>query len=475
MLLLHTRNLNNMDMRKYLLITMLLLSALSVLAKRVEGTMKVEYPGGKCYLYRLYLSDKKNSPYTLDRPLEFLSQRAINRRNRQHLQLNESDLPVSPAYVKAVSEQRLEVVGRSKWNNTLLIRVHSLRALKGLSKLPFISSYKKVFESPDSIREHIRSNYHSKLNTWDNLPDLYGASNDQIKSLDGIKLHEKGYWGKGMLIAVLDGGFMNVDKIPALHDLKLHGIKDFVVPRSSNIFEEMDHGTMVLSTMAVNQPHYYIGTAPEASYLLIRCEDEQTESLAEEDYWAEAVEYADSCGVDVINSSLGYHAFDDKSMNFTYQQQDGNTTLISRTASMLADKGIVLVNSAGNDGMGSWKRINFPADAKDILTVGSITEKGINAPFSSIGPTADGRIKPDVMAYGSPVSVITGRGTILNDMGTSFSSPLIAGMVACLWQAMPDKTAKEIIRIVKLSGNRASHPDNVFGYGIPDFGKAMEN
>ncbi len=184
-----------------------------------------------------------------------------------------------------------------------------------------------------------------------------------------------GFVGKGMMIAVFDGGFMNVDKIPAFHGIKLAGLKDFVVPPSENIFSEMEHGTMVLSIMAANAPNYYVGVAPEASYLLVRCEDERTESLAEEDYWAEAAEYADSVGVDVINSSLGYHDFDDASTSHRYAEQDGQTALISHTASMLADKGIVCVNSAGNDGMGTWKRINFPADAKDIITVGSVNPK----------------------------------------------------------------------------------------------------
>lgn len=177
-------------------------------------------------------------------------------------------------------------------------------------------------------------------------------------------------------------------------------------------------------------------------------------------------------GVDVINSSLGYHDFDDASTSHRYAEQDGQTALISHTASMLADKGIVCVNSAGNDGMGTWKRINFPADAKDIITVGSVNPQGVNAPFSAVGPTADGRIKPDVMAMGSPTSVITGRGSIINDNGTSFSSPLVAGMVACLWQAFPHKSARQIIKLVRLAGNNQQHPDNIYGYGVPDFWKA---
>lgn len=475
-------------MKRYLMLYAFLLMALSILARsprvlesdktspRIMETDMVSYPGGKCQMYRLYLRDKdlEHTPYSVNRPLEFLSQRSIDRRKRQGIPLDLTDLPVAPAYMKAVSETGIEIVGKSKWNNSLLVRIHKDKELHKLDGLDFITKTMKVFSAPDSISERMRSGVRKNLNEWGNGGGVYGAADAQIQSLNGKRLHESNHTGKGMMIAVFDGGFMNVDKIPALHGIKLAGIKDFVVPQSKNIFSEMEHGTMVLSTMAANEPNLFVGVAPDAQYLLVRCEDERTESLAEEDYWAEAAEYADSCGVDIINSSLGYHAFDDASTDHQYWEQDGNTALISRTASMCADKGIVCVNSAGNDGMGSWKKINFPADAKDIITVGSVNEQGTNAAFSAVGPTADGRIKPDVMAYGSPTSVITGRGSIINDNGTSFSAPLVAGMVACLWQALPNKTAKQIIKLVKLAGNNQQHPDNVYGYGVPDFWKAYQ-
>ena len=468
-------------MKRYLMLYAFILSTLTLLAHddKVTGILEadmVSFPGGKCQMYRLYLKDKDldHTPFSVNRPSEFLSQRSIDRRKRQGIPVDLTDLPVAPAYENQVAEAGIEIVGKSKWNNTLLIRIHKDKELRKLEGLEFITKMKKVFQAPDSVSQRMRSNVRNGLNEWSQGDEFYGAADAQLKSLNGKKLHENGYRGKGMMIAVFDGGFMNADKIPALHKIKLAGVKDFVVPESKSVFGEMEHGTMVLSTMAANAPDFYVGVAPEAQYLLIRCEDERTESLAEEDYWASAAEYADSCGVDVINSSLGYHGFDDSSMNHHYYEQDGNTALISRTASMCADKGIVCVNSAGNDGMGSWKKINFPADAKDILTVGSINEHGMNAAFSAVGPTVDGRIKPDVMAFGSPTCVITGRGSIINDNGTSFSSPLVAGMVACLWQALPGKTAKQIIKLVKLAGDNQQHPDNVFGYGVPDFWKAYQ-
>ena len=443
---------------------------------RITETDVVSFPGGRCMMYRLYLRDKdlQHTPFSVNRPEQFLSARSIERRKRQGLPVDVTDLPIAPAYLDSVSRTGIEIVGQSKWNNTLLVKIHKEKELNKLNSLSFITKKLKVFSSPDSITERKRSSFRKELNSWESVPIHYGAAAEQLKSLGGQRIHERGFYGNGMMIAVFDGGFMNVDRIPALHGVKLAGLKDFVVPKSNNIFEEMEHGTMVLSTMAANAPNLYVGVAPEAQYVLVRCEDERTESLAEEDYWASAAEYADSLGVDVINSSLGYHDFDDVKTNHLYWEQDGETALISHTASMCADKGIICVNSAGNDGMGVWKKINFPADAKNILTVGSINEQGKNAAFSAVGPTADGRIKPDVMAYGSPTSVITGRGSIINDNGTSFSSPLIAGMTACLWQALPHKTAKQIIKLVKMAGNNQQHPDNIYGYGVPDFWKAYQ-
>ena len=443
---------------------------------RITETDMVSFPGGRCMMYRLYLRDKdlQHTPFSVNRPEQFLSARSIERRKRQGLPVDVTDLPIAPAYLDSVSRMGIEIVGQSKWNNTLLVKIHKEKELNKLNSFSFITRKLKVFSSPDSITERKRSSFRKELNSWESGPTHYGAAAEQLKSLGGQRIHERGFYGNGMMIAVLDGGFMNVDRIPALHGVKLAGLKDFVVPKSNNIFEEMEHGTMVLSTMAANAPNLYVGVAPEAQYVLVRCEDERTESLAEEDYWASAAEYADSLGVDVINSSLGYHDFDDVKTNHLYWEQDGETALISHTASMCADKGIICVNSAGNDGMGVWKKINFPADAKNILTVGSINEQGKNAAFSAVGPTADGRIKPDVMAYGSPTSVITGRGAIINDNGTSFSSPLIAGMTACLWQALPHKTAKQIIKLVKMAGNNQQHPDNIYGYGVPDFWKAYQ-
>ncbi|WP_019966732.1 S8 family serine peptidase [Segatella maculosa] len=461
--------------KQLILFIITLLSCPALAVAGVNSTEMISYPGGKCYMFRVTLKDKKHSRYSLNAPSEYLSQRAIERRKRQHIAIDSTDLPINETYIEAIQALKdVRIVGKSKWNNTLLVRCSNVGKVFNLLKLPFVKSVFKVFSSPDSISGSARVNFKKEFNRWDTLSEdnRYGVAKDQIAQLNGIRMHAAGYRGKGKMIAVLDAGFMNVDRIPCLQSIRIAGQNDFVVPKAKSIFSEMEHGTMVLSSMATDLPGVFIGTAPDASYLLIRCEDRQTESVAEEDYWAEAVEYADSMGVDVINSSLGYHDFDDKSTNHRYADMDGESTLISHTASMLAGKGIVLVNSAGNDGMGTWKKINFPADAKRIITVGSVTPMGVNAAFCGVGPTQDGRIKPDVMAYGSPTSVISGRGTIVDEMGTSFSAPLVAGLVACLWQALPNKSASELIDLVIASGNNVATPNNIYGYGVPDFWKA---
>jgi len=437
---------------------------------------KVKYPGGKTYMYRVSLRDKQGTPFSLDRPAEYLSEKALARRKRQRLAVDSTDLPVNPAYIDTIRSAGVEVVSRSRWNNTVLVRTRKRERMRAVAALGCVAKVEKVWTSPDSIAPvSTRARYHTEFNRWDTIvSNRYGVASEQIEKLNGIRLHDRGFRGKGMTIAVLDGGFMNVDMIPGFRNADIVGWEDFVVPKSKSIFKEMEHGTKVLSVMALDEPDTFVGTAPEASYWLLRCEDNLTESRAEEDYWAAAAEFADSVGADIISCSLGFHAFDNTSDNYKYGHLDGRTSLISRTASMLAGKGMILVNSAGNDGMGTWKKINVPADAHDILTVGAVSPNGRNAAFSSIGPTADSRVKPDVMALGSPASVISGRGTIVKDMGTSFSAPLVSGMVACLWQALPGKAALEIIELVRRSGDNALTPDNVYGYGVPDFWKAYQ-
>ena len=432
---------------------------------------KLPFPGGKCTLYRVTLSDKKGTPYSLARPLKFLSQKAIDRRAKQNIQVDSSDLPINPRYIAEVQKCGVSTVSKSKWNNTLLVRATSASRVNDIERLPFVKTVRRVYTTPDSVETSSCSKL-EKDTTAVSGKSVYGDAFAQIKTLNGTKLHEAGFRGKGMTIAIIDGGFMNADRIPLLKNVNILGSRNFTYPASDNIFRELDHGTAVLSCIGANIPGRMVGTAPDASFWLLRSEYGPTESEAEEDYWSAAAEFADSVGVDIINSSLGYHDYDNLGTSHTYRQLNGRTALISRTASMLAGKGIVLTNSAGNDGANHWKKISVPADADNILTVGAMQRDSTNAVFSSVGNTADGRVKPDVMAVGHNCTLIKGNGQITRGNGTSFSSPVTCGMVACLWQALPGRTAKEIIEIVRKSADRYDFPDNVYGYGIPDFWQA---
>lgn len=458
--------LNDMTTKRNIIFLMLVLMGCMPL-----WAQKTPFPGGKQFMYRVYLKDKQGCGFSLKHPERFLSQRALERRRRQHLEVDSTDLPLSPRYVHALNQQGYQVVGGSKWNNTVLVRSAQDNLTQALMQVEGVVQAIKVFASPDSIS--LTKPYEmQKDETLADANNVYGKARQQIDQLGGVPLHQAGFRGRGMLVAVIDGGYMNYDKIEALKKVQVVGERDFVYPYRDRMSQLLSHGTMVLSCMAAVDSFRYVGTAPEASYLLLRSEYGPTESLMEEDTWAMAAEYADSVGADVINSSLGYAQFDDTATNHRYIDLDGHRTLISHTASLLANKGMVLVCSAGNSGRDTWKKITPPGDAVDVITVGAVDANGLNTTFSSIGPSQDGRIKPDIMARGGAAQVITAAGMNGPANGTSFASPIACGMVTCLWQALPDKTARQIIEIVRRSADRYLAPDNIFGYGLPNFWQA---
>lgn len=424
--------------------------------------------------YRISLKDKAATVYSLDHPEAFLSEKAIARRQKQHLPIDSTDLPVCRKYVDEIRRQGVHIVVTGKWENFVTVSCNDSTLIDRIAALPFVRTTEKVWMAPPADKPNMSTGRDSLVNNPAVHPDsIYGLAVSQIQLSKGDKLHDAGFKGQGMTIAVIDAGFHNADKITAMRNIRVLGTKDFVNPQS-DIYAESSHGMMVLSCIGMNQPDIMTGTAPEASFWLLRSEDEYSEHLVEQDYWVAAVEFADSVGVDVLNTSLGYYTFDDKSKDYKYRELDGHHALMSRQASRIADKGMVLVCSAGNSGMGSWKKITPPGDAENVITVGAIDKKSVLAPFSSIGNTADNRIKPDVVAVGLGADVIGTSGNQSKANGTSFSSPIMCGMVTCLWQACPDLTAKEIIRIVRQAGDRSGFPDNIYGYGVPDMWKAYQ-
>ncbi len=443
-----------------------------------ETTRRVKYKYGSAYIYRVALADKQGSGYSLEHPSWFLSRRSLERRRRQGLPLDSTDLPVSRRYMRLIESKDVNIIGQSRWQNTLLVRVRDSALIQRISQLPCVKSCKLVWQAPDSvIPTAVKTKYHEQFEERDSVKDdYYGQASKQITTLRGDRLHDIGLRGEAMMIAIIDGGFKNVNKIPAFQHVDIRGHQDFVFPASPDIFSETDHGTKVLSAMALNIPYYYIGSAPKACYWLLRSEDQQTEQEVEEDYWTMAAEFADSVGCEIVNSSLGYNEYDRPMMSYKQWQLDGHTAFISRSASMMAQKGMILVNSAGNSGMGSWKKIGVPADADHILTVGAMLadEPHKIAPFSSVGPTQDQRVKPDVVALGAPARLVNGRGVIMDDMGTSFSAPIVCGLMACLWQALPKMTADQMIELIRQTSSNYAHPDNVYGYGVPNFWLAYQ-
>jgi len=414
-------------MRK--LISFLAIALLATGASAQQDTLK----------YRISLKDKAATEYSLKKPEKYLSAKAIERRRKQNLPIDSTDLPVCRKYIDEIRKQGVKIVVTGKWDNFVTVSCNDTTLIDRIAALPFVLSTEKVWISPGAGKPSMATERDSVLNQPTIHPDsIYGRAITQIQMSNGDKLHEAGFKGQGMTIAVIDAGFHNVDKITAMQNIRILGTKDFV-NQQADIFAESSHGMSVLSCIGMNRPDIMTGTAPEASFWLLRSEDEYSEHLVEQDYWSAAVEFADSVGVDVINTSLGYYSFDDKSKNYKYRDLDGRHALMSRQASHIADKGMILVCSAGNSGAGSWKKITPPGDADNVLTVGAIDKRAVLATFSSVGNTADHRVKPDVVAVGVGSDVIRTDGNQGRANGTSFSSPIMCGMVTCL---LPDVDGK---------------------------------
>ena len=424
-------------------------------------------------MYRLYLKDKGNPPFSLTNPEDFLSIKSIERRNRQNLPVDSVDLPLDPVYLEAITETGATIRSYSKWVKTVVVLLTDPEILSNLKNLSFVDSVCCVWKGNFQAETDFQTEDISLSPAMrDDIINSYGSGFTQIALNNGQLLHEAGFRGKGITIAVLDGGFVNVDRIDYFNQDQIKGIKNFNHETTDMLREGSDHGTMVLSCMLSNKSGSMIGTAPEADYYLLRTEVVSEEFPVEEDYWIAGLEYADSIGADIVTSSLGYFTFDDLSMNHTQEQLDGKTVPISRAANLAASRGIVLFNSAGNEGNNSWGKIIFPGDAENMITVGSVDKDSIRSAFSSVGLTADNRIKPDLMAMGTQSGVVTSSNTIARANGTSFSAPITAGLGACLWEALPDLDSFTLLHLLRETADHFQQPDPLMGYGIADVYKA---
>lgn len=420
--------------------------------------------------YWVAFTDKNNTKYSLSTPEEYLSDRAIQRRKKQNIAIDSLDLPVNLNYITEIAKLGAKYVHSSKWLNGVTVKAETDSFDVKVSKLPFVKEVQltktTATKSAIQIFDEISGNENVPIDT-----SFYGPSVYQTSILNGQFLHNQNYRGQGMQIAVLDGGFLNVNKYAAFDSLwankQILGTKDFVDP-TVDFYSTNYHGMSVLSCMGGNVPSKLIGTATKASYWLIRSEDTDSEFLIEEDNYVAAAEFADSVGVDIINSSLGYTQFDDMQMNHTYADMDGKTTRVTKGANIAASRGILVFSSAGNEGIKTWKYLVAPSDGENVIGVGAVDKDSVAAFFTSFGPAYGGKIKPNVSAIGLLTYLQKGDGSFGYLNGTSFSSPVMAGMAASLWCAVPYATVAEVKEAIEWSAHLHEKPDSLLGFGIPD-------
>lgn len=421
----------------------------------------------------IYFTDKPNISAALTAPASILTQKSLDRKARHNITIDARDVPVNQSYVSTIkSSTGITYLSQSKWFNCVLVKGQPA-AINALASNSFVSSID--FADPSKM---VSQSSIEKFGNNTTVPLTYGNATNQITMMGLDALHNTGNTGTGMTIAVTDSGFPNVDTNPGFAQLRANngiaGGYDFVAGDNS-YFGDHFHGSNVLSIMAGNEAGNFEGSAPDAQYYLFRTEDAATETPAELAYWVAAAERADSLGVDVINISLGYLGFDNAAENFTYADMDGITSFMSRGVNVAFEKGMVIVTSAGNSGnSASHPYIASPGDAQGAFTIGAVTNVGVKSSFSSIGPTVDNRIKPDVTAQGSGTALINTAGTVTTGNGTSYSSPLVAGGMACLMQAFPNLTPQQIVDAVRAGASQSTLPDNLLGYGIPNFGSTQQ-
>lgn len=446
-------------MKKYVVFVLLSLIGFKTQAANTE------------YYFFVQFIDKDLNYVDINKPEKFLSERCLERRKRLQIPVDSLDLPVTRSYIDNIIKPSINVRYVSKWLNGAVISTPSMDSAYRLKIKFYVDDV--VYLGKASVSS-TKSGTHAELDEVDEK-NIYGNGFDQLEMLNGPDLHKLGFTGKSMMIAVFDAGFKRANELSLFkhlyEDNRLIYQYD-LVDMEPNVYNDDDHGLHVLGCMAANKEGKMVGAAPDASYVLLRTESDRYESWLEELNWVRAAEIADSMGVDIINSSLGYNTFDEARLNHSHDDLDGKTTFISRGAASAASRGILVVNSAGNDGNKSWGKLDFPADVEDILVVGAVNRKLESPAFSSPGPTADFRLKPDISALGQSTTVSTTYGVGTGN-GTSYSCPIVAGLMACLWQAAPHLTPKQLRDIAIRSGHLYLQPDNVMGHGIPDFNLAL--
>lgn len=427
----------------------------------------------------VYFNAKPNAQAFFDNPLSELKQRSLDRRILQNIPLDIKDAPIHQPFINQITAASgIAVLAKSKWLNCLHVRgtFEDINALLSLAFVGQIHFADNTLNSRTIMPKSFQAvNKQLEVETTFN----YGNSLNQIHMLNGDLLHQQNFTGTGKIIAVLDAGFPNVNTLQPFQRLRdnnqILGGYDYV-SKDSLVYTGDTHGTMVLSTMGGFKDGQLVGTAPDAKYYLFITEDVASENPVEESNWVEAAESADRVGADVITSSLGYFAFDNPNYGHTYADMTGNEAFGSQGANIAFSRGMVVVASAGNEGANAEPHVGVPAEATNVLAIGAVKANRLYATFSSVGPTFDGRIKPDVMAQGQAAVLSNpNTGAITTANGTSFSGPIMAGMIATFWGAVPTLTNQQVVDFVKQSSDKFTNPNMQYGYGIPDFQLALNN
>ena len=421
-------------------------------------------------LYLVELKPKENTANYFSNPLQMLSQRSIDRRLNRNVSLDEKDVPINQSYIQQIKNLDLEYVGASKWLNTIMVEITDENVVNQLQNLSFVQNVQTMVRNPNARQTNSPKVLSSQENSFD---FNYGYSSKFIDQLNLGLLHEAGFAGQNILVGVIDSGFPGVNTNSQFSALRNEGriVDTYNFVNSRSIYQMHSHGAMVLSNMAAKVNNTYVGSAPNASYALYVSEDADPETPKELMYWIQAAERADSVGVDVINTSLGYTTFDDPRYDYTYQDMDGNTTLISKGANVAASRGIFVVNAMGNDGASRWHYISAPADAVNVFSIGANNISFSPANFTSYGPNSVGVLKPNVSALGVGVPVVSPSGNYSESNGTSFASPIMAGAIATLMSAFPNKSIDELKLAIEESAHLYSSYSTQLGYGVPDFAR----
>jgi serine protease AprX len=437
--------------------------------------------------YIVRFRDKATNTNSLNDPSGFLSQKAIQRRTNHSIPYDSTDLPVTLRYIDSIlSSGAVTVLNVSKWLNSVSIQTTDVNALNKINSFPFVISVNGIAAKTSGLfperkkfieGEERPASFFKQAGILSDHFD-YGFSFNQVSIHNGQFLHNIGLRGQGMTIGMLDAGFQSYLTLKAFDSVRINGqilgVYDFVA-KDNSVNEDHPHGMQCFSTISANIPGQFVGTAPKASFYLFRSENSSSEFPVEEFNWVCAAERVDSSGGDVISSSLGYNTFDSpfENYNHSYEDMDGNTTMAAIGADLAAKKGILVINSAGNEGGNSWGKIITPADGDSVLAVGAVNSDSIPAGFSSRGPSSDGQVKPEAVSVGVNTIVQLTNNNIGTNSGTSFSAPNLAGLSTCLWQGFPEFNNMKVIDAIKRSGNRYNDPNDIMGYGIPDMKKAF--